>query len=130
MRSGHGWKCAELKNIPPTKSSFMRGWHSVRHFLGITAFGINAVSADKAGDVLIKPHDEKKSNQQEVFFVSAGLAEFKIDDEICQAAAGTFVAIEPQCNRAVIALQAGTEVIVIGSPVGRLYQIPNWDKLD
>jgi len=127
MRSGHGWKCAELNNIPPTKDSFMKGWHSVRHFLGIRAFGINAVTAEKNGDELIKAHNEKSSNQQEIFYIVNGSAEFNIDDEVCKVGAGTFVAIEPQCNRSVKALEDKTSLIVVGAPDGKIYEIPKWD---
>jgi hypothetical protein len=33
-------------------------WRPVRRPLGITAFGVNAYTADGAGDDLIEPHDE------------------------------------------------------------------------
>ncbi len=128
MRSGHGWKCGKFDDIPPTKSSFMEGWHSVRHFMGIKAFGINAVTKNKPGDMLILEHDEKTSKQQEVFFIHAGLAEFMIDGEKCIAGPGTFVAVEPHCVRSVKALEPKTQLIVIGAPVGQPYLVPKWDK--
>ena len=128
MRSGHGWKCGKLDDIPPTKDSFMDGWHSVRHFMNVQAFGINAVTGKKSGDELIKEHTEADSNQQEVFFIHKGQAEFNIDGEKCLAEAGTFVAIEPHCVRSVTALKAGTQLIVVGAPLNKAYSVPNWDK--
>jgi hypothetical protein len=130
MRSGHGWKCGKINDIPPTKESFMQGWHSVRHYLGVDAFGVNAVTKDKSGEMLILEHDEKDSGQQEVFFIHAGSAEFMIDGEKCVAEAGVFVAVEPQCVRSVKALEPKTQLIVIGAPVGKPYEVPKWDTLE
>ncbi len=129
MRSGHGWKCGNFEDIPPLKDGWTPGWHSVRHHMGVTAFGINAVTAQKAGDLIIKEHDESGSNQQEVFFVHSGECEFMIDGEKCIAKAGTFVAIEPECKRSVTAIQAGSQLIVIGAPKDKQYQVPKWDTL-
>ena len=41
---GNGWQVAVVKEIPPVKPDWPAEWKSVRHHLGITAFGINAVS--------------------------------------------------------------------------------------
>ena len=130
MRSGHGWKCVKLDKVPPLKDTWNPGWHSVRHHLDIHAFGINAVTSKKEGDVMIPMHNEKDSNQQEVFFVHAGTVEFEIDGERCEAEAGEFVAIEPACERTAKAIKHPSHMVIIGAPLGEIYQPPNWEKID
>lgn len=129
MRSGHGWKCAVLTQIPPLKSSFNPGWHSVRHYLGISAFGVNGVSSQAVGDELVPEHDEKQSDQEEMFFVCEGLVEIIIDGERCEAGPGVLVSVEPQCRRRVKALDHPTVLLIVGAPKRSAYQPPAWDKL-
>ena len=62
---GTGWQVAQIDEIPPVKADWPATWKSVRHFFGITAFGVNAVTKD-AGNVLIPEHDETASGQQEL----------------------------------------------------------------
>lgn len=130
MRSGHNWKCASLGKIPPIKDTWNPGWHSVRHNLNITAFGINGVTSKEVGDVMIPKHNEAKSNQQEVFFIHKGEVEFEIDGEKCLAIAGDLVAVEPAPERSAKALKHPSELIVIGAPLDKVYSPPDWEKVD
>src|SRR5207249_5939324 len=77
---GTGWHVAQIDEIPPVKEDWPATWKSVRHFFGITAFGVNAVTKD-AGNVLIPEHDETASGQQELYFVHAGEVLATIDGE-------------------------------------------------
>src|SRR5918911_3580433 len=95
---GTGWQVAQIDEIPPVKPDWPATWKSVRHFFGITAFGINAVTKD-AGNVLIPEHDETASGQQEVFFVHEGEAVATLGGEEVRAPAGTFIACEPGTKR-------------------------------
>ena len=126
--SKKAWRAAKLGDIPPLKDSFMQGWHSVRHHLGIEAFGVNAVTKDKGG-ILIMEHSEAGSGQQELFFVSQGGASFSIDGEKVDVLAGTFLAIDPKPLRSAVALKTPTSLIIIGAKPGEAYAVPNWDKL-
>ena len=54
---GVGWQVEEVNEIPPVKPDWPTTWKSVRHYFGITAFGVNAVTKD-ADNVLIPEHDE------------------------------------------------------------------------
>ena len=125
--TGTGWKTAALHEIPPVKPDWPGTWKSVRHHFGITAFGINAVSKD-AGNVLIPEHDETESGQQEIFFVHEGEAVATLDGEQVRAPSGTFLAVEPGTKRKLEAAASPTTVIVVGSPVGRAYEIGSWEK--
>ena len=57
-QEGTGWKAADINEIPPVKPDWPATWKSVRHYFGISAFGVNAVTKD-AGNVLIPEHDER-----------------------------------------------------------------------
>ena len=56
------WQVADVNGIPPVKEDWPATWKSVRHYFGITGFGVNAVTKD-AGNVLIPEHDETASGQ-------------------------------------------------------------------
>jgi len=69
-------------------------WTPVRNHFGITAFGVNAYTARKAGDRLIGGHDHADpadEQHQELYFVHRGHARFRVDGEEVDAPAGTFV---------------------------------------
>lgn len=55
-----GWQVAVLKEIPPVKPDWPSEWKSVRHHLGISAFGINAVS-NRAGEIVAVEPQVKRS---------------------------------------------------------------------
>jgi len=122
-----GWKSASVQDIPPVKPDWPTTWKSVRHHFGITAFGVNAVTKD-AGNVLVPEHDETSSGQQELFFVHEGEALATLDGEQISAPAGTFVAVEPGTKRKFEAVASPTTLVIVGSPVGRAYEIGQWEK--
>jgi tetratricopeptide (TPR) repeat protein len=96
-------------------------WRPVRRRLRVTAFGINAYSADDAGDSLIEEHDETSpgaGGHQELYLVARGTARFEIDGEPVDADEGTMILIEPGVRRKAIAASAGATVIVIGGRPG------------
>jgi uncharacterized cupin superfamily protein len=121
------WQVADVKEIPPVKEDWPATWKSIRHYFGITAFGINAVSKD-AGNVLIPEHDENQSNQQEVYFVHEGEAKATLDGEEVNMPAGWAVALEPGVKRKFEAVASPTTLLCIGSPVGKPYEIADWEK--
>ncbi len=124
---GAGWKVASVHEIPPVKPDWPASWKSVRHHFGITAFGINAVSKD-AGNLLIPEHDESASGQQEIFFVHEGEVLATLEGEQVHAPAGTFVAVEPGTKRKFEAAASPTTIVVVGAPVGRAYEVGDWEK--
>jgi mannose-6-phosphate isomerase-like protein (cupin superfamily) len=126
-RVGEGWKSASVDEIPPVKPDWPETWKSIRAYFGIEAFGINAATKDE-GKVLIPEHDESASGQQEVFFVHEGEAIATVGGEEFRAPAGTFVAVEPGTRRKFEAAASPTTIVVIGSPVGRAYEIGDWEK--
>ena len=96
-------------------------WMPVRRTLGITAFGVNAYTAEHAGDDLIERHDETSAGaggHQELYAVMTGRAVFEIDGETLDAPAGTMIAIEPGTVRSATAGAPGTVVLVVGGRPG------------
>jgi hypothetical protein len=106
------------------------GYRLVRRELGITAFGINAFTAD-AGEHLIEEHDETGSGagrHEELYLIIAGRARFTIDGEEHDARAGTLVFLpDPESRRMAIALEDGTTAVAVGGEPGRPYQVSPWE---
>src|SRR5215470_6955343 len=70
----------ELDRIPVAGTIF----RPVRRALGVSAFGVNAYTAERAGDELIEPHDETSAGSarhEELYVVVTGRATFTVDGE-------------------------------------------------
>ena len=107
-------------------------WRPVRHHFGIEAFGINAYTADRAGDRVIEEHDEiggsGPGRHQELYIVLAGRATFTVDGDEVDAPAGTFVFIgEPDVRRGAVAAEGATTVIAIGGRPGEPFSVSPWE---
>jgi hypothetical protein len=92
----------------------------IRRRLGVRAFGVNAYTARAAGDQVIERHDEMGSGagrHEELYLVISGRAEFTISGETVDAPAGMLVFVpELDAERAAVALEPDTTVLVIGGP--------------
>jgi tetratricopeptide (TPR) repeat protein len=96
-------------------------WRPIRRVLGVTAFGINAYTADASGDRLIEPHDETSpgaGGHEELYLVIAGRGSFTVAGEEVDAPAGTLLLIEPGARREAVAAEPATTVLVIGGRPG------------
>src|SRR5436190_2826276 len=104
-------------------------WHPLRHTLGIRAFGMNAYTAPKAGDLVVEEHTEGSLGHEEVYVVLAGRATFTLDGEEFDAPAGTVVHIaDPKVRRVARAAQDGTRVLAVGGPPGAAYEPSPWES--
>jgi len=121
----NGWKLEHIDDIPPKKPTFQKGWKSVRWHLDIESFGANASTKNK-GEVLTPVHDELDDNQDELFVVLEGLAEFELDGHTIKAPAGTLLSVKPAVRRGAKALTDKTTVLIVGAPIGKIYQPPEW----
>jgi tetratricopeptide (TPR) repeat protein len=104
-------------------------YRPVRHHLGITTFGINAMTASAAGDRLINEHDEAEpDSSEELYFVVSGRARFELDGKTEDAPAGTFVCVPPKMKRTAFAEESGTTLLAIGGAApGKAYQPSGWE---
>jgi tetratricopeptide (TPR) repeat protein len=101
----------------------------VRHYLGITAFGVNAFSGREAGDRIINEHDEADAGDgdEELYLVLTGRARFELDGEVVDAPAGTFVFAAPAVTRTAFAEEPGTTLVAIGATPGHPYVPRGWE---
>jgi mannose-6-phosphate isomerase-like protein (cupin superfamily) len=125
-----GFKTLSLDTAPTTRDEDTGAdWITLRHQLGVTAFGVNAWRAPEAGLQVIVDHDETDSLHQEVYVVVAGHAAFTIDGETIDAPAGTVIFIEdPTLQRVGIAKEPGTTVLAIGAEPGRIFTPSTWES--
>jgi mannose-6-phosphate isomerase-like protein (cupin superfamily) len=96
----------------------------VRHYLGITAFGVNGFTGREAGDRLINEHDESAEHDrhEELYVVVEGHARFEIGDETVDAPRGTLVFVPPDLKRTAFAEEAGTSLLAVGAAAGQAYE--------
>jgi mannose-6-phosphate isomerase-like protein (cupin superfamily) len=106
-------------------------YRAVRHHLGITAFGVTAWTGREAGDRILNEHDEADTDtgdrNEELYLVLEGRARFELDGNPVDAAAGTFVFVEPAVRRTAFAEEAGTTIVAIGATAGKPYQAVGWE---
>lgn len=119
------WKVEHINDVPPMKEGMSQGWKSVRWHMGIESFGVNAVTKPK-GEWLTPVHDEVIEKQDELFVVLEGEAEFHLDGKKVKAGRGTLVSAKPPVKRGALSLKTPTTVLIIGSPIGEIYQPVSW----
>ena len=103
-------------------------WHPVRRALGIQAFGINAYTAQDAGDEVVEDHTEEGLGHEEVYVVLAGRATFTLGEEEVDAPAGTLVHIgDPATRRHAVAREAGTTVLAVGGKPREAFEPSAWE---
>ena len=126
-----GWEATsfgELDAIPLFEGIV---WHPVRRQLGIQAFGVNAYTSEKAGELVIEEHDETgggAGGHEELYVVIAGRATFTLGGEDLDAPAGTLVFLsDPKVRRKAVAQESGTLVLAIGAQPGVPYEPSPWE---
>lgn len=124
---GDGWKVAAIDDVPPVKPEWPATWKSLRHYFGITAFGVNAVTKD-AGNVLIPEHAHPETGEQELYVIQRGVALATLDGEEVEVPAGSVVAVEGTVRRKFEATVSPTTLIVIGGTPGKAYEVGAWEK--
>jgi quercetin dioxygenase-like cupin family protein len=125
-----GFKTLNLAETPAVRAEDTGAdWLTLRHTLGVTAFGINAWRAPEKGVQVVVDHDEADSQHQEVYVVLNGVATFTIGGETVDAPAGTVIFIEdPVLQRVAIAETPGTTVLTIGARPGRIFTPSSWES--
>jgi mannose-6-phosphate isomerase-like protein (cupin superfamily) len=119
----------ELDRIPVGQHGLQ--WRPVRRRLGIEAFGVNAYTAEEAGQEVVEHHDETGSGagkHEELYVVVRGHARFTLDDEEVDAPAGTFVFVRDRSvRRGAHADEPGTTVLALGGEPGAAFQVSPWE---
>ena len=116
---------SELDRVP-----VMEGleWRPIRRRLGISAFGVNAYTAEKVGDWVVEEHTEEQLGHEEAYLVVKGHATFTLDDETVDAPAGTIVFIsDPGIKRKAVADEEETTVLAVGAKPGEAFTPSAWE---
>jgi quercetin dioxygenase-like cupin family protein len=102
-------------------------WYPIQHHLGLGAFGVNEFGGD-AGTTLVAEHDERESNQEELYVVVEGTVTFTLDGESRRVPPVSFVAIpDPAVRRSAVAAEDGTLLLAIGAPAGSGFET-TWNR--
>ena len=102
-------------------------WRPIRRRLGIKAFGINAYTAEKVGDVVVEEHNEG-SGHEEVYIVVRGRARFTLGEETIDAPAGTLVYLpDPEVVRVAHSAEEGTLVLAVGGWPDKAFAPSGWE---
>ena len=114
----------ELDRIPVEQGL---EWRPIRRRLGIRAFGMNAYTAEKVGDLVVEEHKEG-SGHEEVYVVVSGMARFTVGGEEFDAPAGTIVYLpDPQVLRAASSKEEGTTVLAVGGWPDKAFEPSGWE---
>jgi tetratricopeptide (TPR) repeat protein len=115
----------ELESFPIPDQQGLT-WRPVRRHFGIRSFGVNAYTAQKAGERVVEEHREQDGHD-ELYVVLAGRATFTLEGEEHDAPAGTLVHCPPGTLREAFAAEPGTTVLGIGAKPGEAYQASGWE---
>lgn len=125
------YQVASIDDLPLIVSGAEFGVRPVRLHFGITSFGINAYTAENAGDHVIEDHVETTTGagrHEELYFVVSGRATFEVSGEPLDAPTGTVVFVgDPEIRRGAVAEEAGTTVLVVGATPGRRFEPSPWE---
>jgi quercetin dioxygenase-like cupin family protein len=118
----------ELEKLPVTAGNQRFVWRPVRRRFGISAFGTNVYTAERAGDDLIEEHRERDGHE-EMYTVLRGRARFTFGDDTVDAPAGTLVFVRPGTLRKAIAAEDGTAVLAVGAKPGVVFEASPWEDV-
>jgi tetratricopeptide (TPR) repeat protein len=122
-----GWRIENLSEMESLPGPETLRWTPVRKRLGITAFGINAYTAQEAGQDVVEEHDEARLGHEEVYVVVSGRATFVLGGEERDVPAGSLVYLsDPGVTRYARAEEPGTTVLAVGGKPGQ-HEISAWE---
>lgn len=117
-------KIDELDRIPVSHGL---EWRPIRRRLGIRAFGMNAYTAEKVGDIVVEEHTEG-SGHEEVYIVVSGTARFTVDGDDFDAPAGTLVYLpDSEVLRSAVSKTEGTTVLAVGGWRDKAFEPSGWE---
>ena len=126
------FKTAKLSEMEIPTSQALR-WATVRSYMGVEAFGVNAWTVDEAGKEVISEHDEvgdgDGEQHQELYVVLNGRATFTVDGDEFEATPGTFVFVrDPAAKRKAVAAEPETTVLAVGAKPGEAFTPSRWER--
>jgi quercetin dioxygenase-like cupin family protein len=115
----------ELESFPIESQQGLT-WRPIRRRFDIRAFGVNAYTAEQAGQRVVEEHREA-GGHEELYVVVSGRATFALEGEERDAPAGTLVHCPPGTLRSAFAAEPGTAVVGIGAKPGEAYEPSAWE---
>jgi tetratricopeptide (TPR) repeat protein len=115
----------ELESFPIEGQDGLN-WRPVRRHFGIGAFGVNAYTADEAGQRVVEEHREE-GGHEELCVVVSGRATFTLEGDEHDAPVGTLVHCSPATLRSAFAAEPRTTVLGIGAKPGEVFQPSGWE---
>jgi tetratricopeptide (TPR) repeat protein len=126
------FRAASLSELELPATAATPRWATIRHALGITAFGVNAWIGQEAGQEVIVEHDEvgpRSNRHEELYVVIAGHATFTVDGEEIDAPNGTFVFVkDPAAKRKAVANEPETTILAVGATPGQAFEPSEWER--
>jgi quercetin dioxygenase-like cupin family protein len=116
----------ELEALPVNQGEFV--WRPVRRRFGITAFGTNIYTAERAEQRVIEEHSERDGHE-EMYVVLRGRATFTLGEDEVDAPAGTLVFVQPGTRRGAFAAEDGTAVLAVGAKPGVAFEPSPWEAV-
>ncbi|MFL5958962.1 MAG: TPR end-of-group domain-containing protein [Gaiellaceae bacterium] len=101
-------------------------WRPIRRHFDIRAFGVNAYTAEEAGQRVVEEHREQDGHE-ELYIVVSGRATFVVEGQEHDAPAGTLVHCPPGTLRGAFAAEPRTTVVGIGAKPGEVFQPSGWE---
>jgi hypothetical protein len=101
-------------------------WRPIRRRFDIRAFGVNAYTAERAGQRVVEEHRETNGHE-ELYIVIAGRATFTLEGKEHDAPVGTLVHCPPATLRSAFATEPGTTVLGIGAKPGEVFEPSGWE---
>jgi quercetin dioxygenase-like cupin family protein len=115
----------ELESYPIANQQGLT-WRPVRRRFDIQAFGVNAYTAEHAGQRVVEEHRET-DNHEELYVVVSGRATFTLDGNEHDAPVGTLVHCPPDTLRGAVAAEPGTTVLGVGAKPGEVFRPSGWE---
>jgi hypothetical protein len=123
----HVARLDELERLPVDDADLV--WRPVRRRFGISSFGVNAYTAERAGDRVVEEHTEGRNRHEEVYVVIGGRATFTVGEDEIDAPEGTLVYLpDPDVRRGAVAADAGTTVLALGARPGAAHEPSAWEE--
>jgi hypothetical protein len=105
----------------------------LRRDFDIGAFGVNAVYQARAGEQVVREHDELgpfAGGHEELYLVVQGGCTFTIDGDEVDAPAGTVVFVgDPGAKRSSVATEDGTILLAVGGKRGEAFRPSPYDAM-
>jgi tetratricopeptide (TPR) repeat protein len=102
-------------------------WRPIRRHFGIKAFGVNAYTPGKTGQV-VEEHTEGQLGHEEIYLVLRGRVKFTIDGDEHELGQGQLVFVrDPSLKRAGVALTGDAAVLAIGGKPGEAFEVSAWE---